>query len=79
MIAAAGWVGALLVSSAYLAFTWRGPYRWYHPLNAVGGIGLAANALANRALPSATVNALWAAIAISGLVRGRDTRKRELP
>jgi hypothetical protein len=62
-----GWVGAVLVLFAYWLVTKFGTSPLYHALNLVGAAGLLVNALYHGALPSTTVNLVWAAIAVWGL------------
>jgi formate hydrogenlyase subunit 3/multisubunit Na+/H+ antiporter MnhD subunit len=62
-----GWVGAVLVLFAYWLVTKVGTSLLYHVLNLLGAAGLLVNALHHGALPSTTVNLVWAAIAVWGV------------
>jgi formate hydrogenlyase subunit 3/multisubunit Na+/H+ antiporter MnhD subunit len=62
-----GWVGAVLVLFAYWLVTKFGTSLRYHVLNLLGAAGLLVNALHHGALPSTTVNLVWAAIAVWGV------------
>jgi formate hydrogenlyase subunit 3/multisubunit Na+/H+ antiporter MnhD subunit len=62
-----GWVGAVLVLIAYWLVTKFGTSLRYHVLNLLGAAGLLVNALHHGALPSTTVNLVWAAIAVWGV------------
>ena len=69
-----GWLGAASVLVAYVLVARRGTSVTYHLLNIAGGVGLLANALHHRALPSTAVNVLWIGIALWAL--GVTTRQR---
>jgi hypothetical protein len=62
-----GWVGAVTVLVAYALVTKYGPSVLYHVLNVLGAAGLLVNALHHRALPSTTVNVVWAVIGFWGV------------
>jgi hypothetical protein len=70
------WIGAVLVLVAYWDVTSHGTSMHYHVMNLGGAIGLLANALHHRALPSSAVNVVWAFIALWGM---RRTPSRERP
>ena len=73
LIEIAGWVGAILVLLAYFLITTRkldAKTKTYHAMNLAGGIGLAVNAIANNAYPSAAVNWVWIAVACYGILKG---------
>ena len=67
-----GWIGAALILVAYLMLSaGRLPSRSvaYQGMNFVGAICFVANSGWNGAVPSATLNVIWALIALSVLVR----------
>jgi len=69
-----GWLGAALLLAAYALAAARklaGHSAAFHALNLVGGAGLATNSAVNHALPSAVLNAIWMAIGVVALTRGR--------
>lgn len=67
-----GWSGAALILLAYLLvtaekLTGRSPaFQW---MNLVGAAGFVANGLWHGAIPSASLNIVWMAIAAFALVR----------
>jgi hypothetical protein len=75
----AGWIGAslILVSYALITARWLEPtaslYQW---MNVVGAIGFCINGAWHHAYPSMTLNVIWLAIAVFGLLRGRRTRRK---
>ena len=89
-----GWLGALILLTAYAASTNRPTRRptGVHLGNLLGSLGLGAVAAAHRAWPSVAVNAVWLVIAGAALARdvlrqyaphpaasGRPTRPRRTP
>lgn len=69
-----GWLGAALLLTAYgltAARKLAGHSARFHVLNLVGGAGLAINSAVNHAFPSAVLNAIWIAIGVVALARGR--------
>jgi hypothetical protein len=72
LIEIAGWAGAALILLAYLLvttekLTGRSPaFQW---MNLVGAAGFVANGLWHGAIPSASLNIVWMAIAAFALVR----------
>jgi len=72
LIEIAGWVGAGLILLAYLLvsaekLTGRSPaFQW---MNLVGAAGFVVNGAWHGAIPSATLNILWMAIAAAALVQ----------
>jgi len=74
-----GWAGAGALLLAYALVT-RDPAaaagRRYLILNLAGSAGLAANGVVHAAWPSAGLNLLWLAIALTALGRSRVTRSR---
>ena len=68
----AGWAGAALILLAYLIvttgrLTGRSPaFQW---MNLVGAAGFVVNGLWHGAIPSATLNIVWLAIAAVALVQ----------
>jgi hypothetical protein len=69
-----GWLGAVMVLSAYALVTRVGTSLLYHMLNLLGAAGLLVNALHHGAFPSTTVNVVWILIALWGL--NETTRRR---
>ncbi|HTR27190.1 MAG TPA: hypothetical protein VMI10_24675 [Terriglobales bacterium] len=69
-----GWSGALLLLGAYACVSFRkmradgGPYQF---LNGLGSCFLVINTVYYRAFPSAFVNVIWIAIAVSAALRMR--------
>jgi formate hydrogenlyase subunit 3/multisubunit Na+/H+ antiporter MnhD subunit len=73
LIEIVGWVGAILVLLAYFLITARkldAKTKIYHAMNLAGGTGLAVNAIADSAYPSAAVNLVWIAVACYGILKG---------
>ncbi len=74
----AGWAGAGLILLAYLLvtaekLTGRSPaFQW---MNLVGAAGFVVNGLWHGAIPSASLNIVWMAIAAFALVRIASRRK----
>jgi hypothetical protein len=67
-----GWIGAALILVAYLLLSaGRIPARSaaYQGMNLIGAIAFVINSGWNGAVPSATLNVVWAAIAMFALVR----------
>lgn len=79
MISAIGWLGTVLVLSAYYLVTSErlkpndDRYDW---INLVGATCISINVLYNHALPAVALNAVWALVAIEGLLRNRRTRRK---
>jgi hypothetical protein len=73
LVEVAGWAGAgcLLVAYALLSSGRIDAGPRYQALNLAGAVGLAANAVAHTAWPSATLNLIWLAIGLAAL---RTTR-----
>lgn len=72
-----GWAGALMILVAYLLLTaGRLAARSiaYQALNLVGALAFVLNSGWNGAIPSATLNVVWAGIALFALVRIRGAR-----
>lgn len=74
-----GWIGAVLVLSAYFLVSSRrligdsAPFQW---LNLAGGFGLLVNTLYYRAYPSSLVNIVWMLIAGVTLYRGSHSHSQ---
>ncbi len=74
IIDSAGWVGALLLLSAYALVSNRrlaGDSARFQLLNLGGGVLLAINSGYHGALPSVAVNAVWIVIGLAALYRAR--------
>ncbi len=74
IIDSAGWVGALLLLSAYALVSNRrlaGDSMYFQLLNLGGGVLLAINSGYHGALPSVAVNAVWIVIGLAALYRAR--------
>lgn len=71
-IATIGWLSAGLILSAYFLLTAgklaakSATYQW---MNVCGALGFIVNSGWNGAVPSATLNVVWAAIGIVALIR----------
>lgn len=66
----AGWSGALFVLSAYFLVSARKVTpvsKTFHILNLFGALGIIVNNISHQAIPGATLNLIWAGIAIWGL------------
>ena len=71
-IEAAGWMGAICVFGAYvLLSTGRlsGDSPTFHVLNMIGAGGFVINTWAHGAIPSMTLNIVWAAVGACALLR----------
>jgi hypothetical protein len=72
LIDALGWIGAFSLIAAYFCVSFRNiaaDSALYQFMNAVGSLLLIVNTVYYRAFPSAFVNIIWIAIAISSYVR----------
>ena len=68
----AGWAGAVLILLAYLLLSLgrlTGQSRTYQAMNVVGAIGFVINGWWHGALPSTTLNVIWALIGAFALWR----------
>jgi hypothetical protein len=80
LIEIAGWMGAGMILLAYILvtaekLTGRSPaFQW---LNLIGAAGFVANGLWHGAMPSASLNVVWMAIAAFALFRLARRRKAE--
>jgi hypothetical protein len=80
LIEVVGWTGAVLILTAYLLvsagrLTGQSPlFQW---MNLVGAIGFTINSAWHGAIPSATLNVIWSAIAIVALVRIASSVRRD--
>lgn len=71
-IEAIGWIGAGLILLAYLLLSagrLQARSIAYQGLNLLGAIAFVINSGWNGAIPSATLNVIWASIALFALVR----------
>lgn len=72
-----GWTAAVMMLSAYVLLTTgrlssqSGIYQW---LNVLSGAGFIVNSGWNGAYPSASLNLIWMAIGIYGVLRGARIR-----
>jgi hypothetical protein len=67
-----GWAGAAMILVAYLLLSagrLEARSTTYQGLNLVGAIAFVVNSGWNGAIPSATLNVIWAGIALFALVR----------
>jgi hypothetical protein len=73
-----GWVGAgsLLLAYGLLSAKRIGAGVTYQLLNLAGAVGLAVNAVAHGAWPSACLNLIWLVIGLVALRRERPARGR---
>ena len=72
LIEVAGWAGALLILLAYLLLSmgrFTGQSILYQGMNVAGAAGFAVNGWWHGALPSATLNVIWALIGAWALWR----------
>ncbi|HEY0148865.1 MAG TPA: hypothetical protein VGB70_07655 [Allosphingosinicella sp.] len=78
-----GWIGALLILGAYIAVTLgrlTGASPLFQWMNLVGAAGFIVNGWWHGAIPSATLNVIWMAIAAYALWRiGRQKRSSTSP
>jgi hypothetical protein len=68
----AGWAGALLILSAYLLLSMgrlSGQSALYQGMNVVGAAGFVINGWWHGAVPSASLNVVWAFIGVFALWR----------
>ena len=78
----AGWAGAVLILLAYLLLSMgrlTGQSALYQAMNVIGAAGFVGNGWWHRALPSASLNVVWALIGAAALwrilrKRGRSAR-----
>jgi hypothetical protein len=75
----AGWGGAALLLLAYLLLSMGriAAGRAFQAMNLLGSLGLAVNALVHGAWPSATLNVIWLAIALNGVLVGAERVRRQ--
>ncbi|HUP67198.1 MAG TPA: hypothetical protein VM145_03175 [Sphingomicrobium sp.] len=69
-VEAAGWIGAALILGAYLLVTAgkvTGQSALFQWMNVAGALGFIVNGWWHRALPSAVLNIIWAAIGLVAL------------
>ena len=69
-VEAAGWTGAALILGAYVLVTAgkvTGQSRLFQWMNVAGAVGFTINGWWHRALPSAVLNVIWAAIGLVAL------------
>ncbi len=67
-----GWIGAISLIAAYFCVSFRkiaADSALYQIMNAVGSFLLIVNTVYYRAYPSAFVNIIWIAIAVSARIR----------
>jgi hypothetical protein len=70
LVEVVGWVGALMMLSAYVLLTLgrlKSQSPWYHWLNIVSGAGLIVNSGWNGADPSVCINVVWLIIGLYGV------------
>ena len=73
-IDALGWIGALSLIAAYFCVSFRkiaADSALYQFMNAIGSLLLIVNTMYYRAYPSAFVNIVWIAIAVSARLKVR--------
>lgn len=67
-----GWFGALMILAAYFLVTIKKiepTSKTYQFMNLLGAIGIVVNSLVHNAIPSASLNIIWALIAIYGIIK----------
>ncbi|MBI2473357.1 hypothetical protein HYV70_02280 [Candidatus Uhrbacteria bacterium] len=72
MTETAGWIGVLLILFAYalLSFGFISSQSfWYHGLNFFGGIGIIADALADKDYQPVVLNLIWMGIAVYAIIQ----------
>jgi hypothetical protein len=76
MIEAIGWTGAAAILLAHILLTYfrRKPGPLTDVLNLFGALGVSYQAFDAGALPPATLNAIWAVIAATAIVRSALSR-----
>jgi hypothetical protein len=70
LVEVVGWVGAIMMLSAYVLLTLgrlKSQSPWYHWLNIVSGAGLIVNSGWNGAYPSVCINVVWLIIGLYGV------------
>ena len=75
-----GWVGTLLILSAYFLLTtkkFKRDSKTYHAMNLFGGICIVINSTANGAYPPVVLNIIWNLIATYGTVKGLGLFRRK--
>lgn len=75
-----GWAGSALVVLAYAMLSmnkWKATDRMYQWMNFIGSALLIAFTLYKRAFPPATVNTIWAVIALISLIQLASHRKNK--
>ncbi len=73
-----GWAGAVMILVAYLLLTTgrlAARSTAYQGLNLVGALAFVLNSGWNGAIPSATLNVIWAGIAVYALARISGARR----
>jgi hypothetical protein len=79
LVEVAGWTGAVLILLAYLLLSMgrlSGQSALYQGMNVVGAAGFVVNGWWHGAVPSATLNVVWALIGALALWRILALRKR---
>ena len=74
-VEAAGWIGAALILGAYVLVTAgkvTGQSSLFQWMNVAGALGFIVNGWWHRALPSAVLNVIWAAIGLVALWKIRQ-------
>lgn len=72
-----GWAGALLILGAYVLLTMErieARSIAYQGMNLIGAIAFVINSGWNGAIPSASLNVVWAGIALAALIAMRHKR-----
>ena len=80
LVEVAGWTGAVLILLAYLLLSMgrlSGQSALYQGMNVVGAAGFVVNGWWHGAVPSATLNVVWALI--GGFALWRIVRRARLP
>lgn len=73
-----GWIGMILILIAYYMVSTNkvsGDSRSYQLLNLFGALGILANTFVQKAWPVATLNVIWAVIAIEALLTAKIRAK----
>ena len=67
----AGWIGVILILFAYALLSFgfiSSQSLWYHGLNFFGGIGIVADAMADKDYQPVVLNLIWMGIAVYAMV-----------
>jgi len=71
-----GWIGAILVLSAFAGLSWGWLKQGYtfQLMNLFGGVGLFINAAGNNSVPIVCLNLVWIVISITAIIKMRNAK-----